>query len=130
MLNPRKPRPTEAELAILQVLWRQGPATVREVHEALSHRKESTYTTTLKLLQIMREKGLVKRNEDHKSHVYAAADKAEDTQRQLVGNLLEQAFGGSTSQLVLRALSAKPASAGELAEIRQIIEQLENDTSK
>ena len=119
------PRPTDAELAILRVLWEHGPATVREVQEALNPIKATGYTTVLKFMQIMFEKGLVTRDDSERSHVYAAAVRAEETQRQLVGDLLERAFGGSAQKLVLQALSSKKASVTELAEIRQLIQELE-----
>jgi BlaI family transcriptional regulator, penicillinase repressor len=119
------PRPTEAELEILRVLWDRGPSTVREVHDALSDDKETGYTTTLKILQKMADKGLVGRDESEKSHVYSATVKAEKTQRQLVRNLLQKAFGGSPGRLVLQALSEKRATPEELAEIRRLIDELE-----
>jgi BlaI family transcriptional regulator, penicillinase repressor len=121
--NPGTPRPTDAELAILRVLWERGPSTVRQVHEALGTRERQTaYTTALKLLQIMTEKGLVRRDETDRTHVYQARLSEEQTQRQLVRDLLERAFGGSSSKLVLQALNAKRASPEELAEIRTLIE--------
>ena len=116
-----QPRPTDAELAILRVLWERGASTVRQVHEALATR-ETGYTTTLKLMQIMAEKGLVKRNETERSHVYSASAGEEQTQRQLVQDLVDRAFGGSAAQLVLRALSAEGASDAELTEIRKLID--------
>jgi predicted transcriptional regulator len=119
------PRPTQAELAILRVLWDRGPSTVREVTAALLDQRGTGYTTALKLLQIMTEKGLVRRDDRERSHIYEAVLPAEETQRQLVGDLLDQAFGGSAQQLVLRALSAKRASRQELAEIRKLLDALE-----
>src|SRR5689334_10297261 len=104
-----KPLPTDAELAILAVLWRRGPCTVRDVHDALRSSHDTGYTTVLKLLQIMTQKGLVKRDESQRSHVYRAAVTADRTQRRLVGDLVDKAFGGSTHDLVMRALSVKPA---------------------
>jgi predicted transcriptional regulator len=121
-MNVRKP--TAGELAILRVLWRVGPATVRRVHEEMG--REVAYTTVLKLLQIMTEKGLVTRDASARSHVYAAAGREESTQRRLIKDLLERAFGGSTSALVLQALSAKRASAEELKEIRKMLDEYEN----
>ncbi|MGH9839042.1 MAG: BlaI/MecI/CopY family transcriptional regulator [Blastocatellia bacterium] len=118
-------RPTDAELAILRVLWRRGESTVRQVFEALSEEREIGYTTVLKLMQIMTEKGLVERDESERTHVYQASLTQEQTQRQLVSDLLDKAFGGSASQLVLQALAAKPASADELARIRQLLDELE-----
>lgn len=116
-----QPRPTDAELAILRVLWERGASTVRQVHEALATR-ETGYTTTLKLMQIMADKGLVKRNETARTHVYSAIAGQEQTQRQLVQDLVDRAFGGSAAQLVLRALSADAASDDELKEIRKLID--------
>ena len=115
------PRPTDAELAILRVLWERGPSTVRQVHEALAIR-ETGYTTTLKLMQIMADKGLVTRNETARTHVYSAMAGQEQTQRQLVQDLVDRAFGGSAAQLVLRALSAEGTSDAELKEIRRLID--------
>ncbi|MEZ6055743.1 MAG: BlaI/MecI/CopY family transcriptional regulator [Planctomycetaceae bacterium] len=115
------PRPTESELEILRVLWERGPSTVRVVHESLD--RETGYTTVLKLMQIMAEKGLVDRDESERSHVYRAREKPEKTQRQLVGDLMQRAFGGSAEQLILQALSAKKLSAEELKEIRKLIDE-------
>jgi predicted transcriptional regulator len=118
-------RPTDAELAILRVLWSRGPSTVRQVHEALSRERETGYTTVLKFMQIMTDKGLVERDESERTHVYQARFTQEQTQQRLVNDLLEKAFGGSASQLVMRALAAKPASADELAQIRRLLDELE-----
>ena len=115
------PRPTDAELAILRVLWDRGPSTVRHVHEALAGSRETGYTTTLKLMQIMAEKGLVTRDESSRTHVYDARVSRDVTQRELVSDLLDRAFGGSAAALVLQALSAQPASSRELAEIQRLI---------
>jgi predicted transcriptional regulator len=123
---PKAARPTRSELAILQVLWEQGPATVRQVHEVLETtrgEKGTGYTTTLKLMQIMAEKGLVTRDESSRTHIYAARMPQQQTQRQLVGDLIAKAFGGSSAKLVMHALSTHPASKEELAEIRRLIEQ-------
>jgi BlaI family transcriptional regulator, penicillinase repressor len=117
--------PTDAELEILRVLWARGPSTVREVQEALNAKREVGYTTALKLLQIMHEKGLVRRDETTRTHVYEAAVAQEPTQNALVGDLLERAFGGSSSALILGALSSKPASPQELAQIRRLLDALE-----
>ena len=119
------PRPTDAELAILGVLWARGASTVREVLEVLEADRGTGYTTTLKLMQIMFEKGLVRRNDEQRTHVYEAAVTRVKTQRQLIGDLLDRAFEGSAQQLVLQALSAKKSSRAELAEIRKLLEQLE-----
>ena len=117
--------PTDAELAILQVLWTHGPSTVRAVHEQLDRAGSTGYTTVLKLLQIMLEKGLVTRDESQRAHVYTAAVDESVTQRRLVDDLLERAFGGSAQTLVMRALSADRVSADELDEIRALLDQLE-----
>jgi predicted transcriptional regulator len=122
------PRPTDAELAILRVLWQRGPATVKEVHAELARRAPTVYTTTLKLLQIMTEKGLVERDEEQRAHLYRTRLREEQTQTQLVGDLLDRAFDGSAGRLVLRALSSRPATAEELAEIRELLDRLEGET--
>jgi BlaI family penicillinase repressor len=121
MPKKRSPKPTDAELAILTVLWRQGPSTVRQVHDVMARERALVYTTTLKLLQIMTEKGLTTREVQGQQHVYHARHAEHETQRRLVGDLLDRAFGGSTSQLVMQALAAKPASAKELQEIRRLL---------
>jgi predicted transcriptional regulator len=115
-------RPTDTELAILRVLWKRGPSTVRDVHGELGGDQAVGYTTILKLMQIMTEKELVRRDESNRAHVYEAAVSQDRTQRHLVGDLLDRAFAGSTSQLVLQALASRPASPEELEEIRRIIE--------
>lgn len=117
------PLPTDAETAILAVLWRQGASTVREVHDALG--KDSGYTSTLKLMQLMFEKGLVVRNERYRSHVYEARAPKEQTQRQIAGDVLNRAFEGSAKSLVLGALAAQPASDTDLAEIRNVLDEFE-----
>jgi BlaI family transcriptional regulator, penicillinase repressor len=122
------PLPTDAEVAILAVLWRQGASTVREVHEALG--KDSGYTSTLKLMQLMFEKGLVVRNERYRSHLYEASAPKEQTQRQIAGDLLKRAFDGSAKSLVLGALAAQPASEKDLAEIRTLLDELEERSAK
>ena len=116
------PRPTDAELGILRVLWERGPSTVRQVHEVLSRDRPAVYTTALKLLQIMTEKGLVSRDERDRTHIYHARLSEEQTQRQLVRDLLDRAFGGSASKLVMQALAARRASPEELIEIRRLID--------
>lgn len=118
-------RPTDAELAILRVLWSRGPSTVREVHDQLSRSHPSVYTSTLKLMQIMAEKGLLLRDESQRSHVYKPAVSEEKTQRQIVRDLLEKVFGGSPRKLVMQALSSKRTSPEELAEIRNLLDDLE-----
>lgn len=125
MPNHVLPQPTPAELEILRVLWKRGPSTVREVHEALHRSQPVGYTTILKLLQIMTEKGLVSRDEAQRAHVYVARLTEEATQQQLVGDLLERAFGGSTAKLVVRALSERKTSEAELGEIRALLDRLE-----
>ena len=117
------PLPTGAELDILAVLWRLGPATVREVHEALG--KDSGYTTTLKQMQLMTEKGLLVRSERFRSHVYESGVPKEQTQKQIAGDLLKRAFDGSARSLMMGALSAQPASGEELADIRKMLEKFE-----
>jgi BlaI family transcriptional regulator, penicillinase repressor len=113
------PDPTESELAILQILWRKGPSSVRAVWPALG--QKTGYTTVLKFLQIMREKGLVRRDETKLTHIYEAAVAASETQERLVNRFIERAFGGSSSELILRALSAKPVSAAERSAIRALL---------
>jgi predicted transcriptional regulator len=117
--------PTDKELAILGILWKNGPSTVRQVNEEMNKQQRTGYTTTLKLMQIMTEKGLVVRDDTKFQHVYRPAVSEEKTQKQVVGNLLEKVFSGSAEKLVMRALSAKKVSAKELANIRKIIEKAE-----
>ena len=134
------PRPTDAELEILSVLWERGPSTVREVHEAISENKVQQsdvrpqkqaakgavgYTTILKLMQIMTDKGLVRRDETERAHVYEARLPEEQTQRQLVGDLMNRVFAGSASKLVMHALSESNSSAEDLSKIREILDELE-----
>jgi predicted transcriptional regulator len=121
------PRPTDAELEILRVLWERGPATVRQVHEALSGTRDTGYTTALKLMQIMADKGLVTRDESSRTHVYAARLSQEHTQRQLLNDLVDRAFGGSAAELVMRALSTRKSSDEELREIRRLIDEARED---
>jgi predicted transcriptional regulator len=116
------PRPTDAELAILRILWERGPSTVRQVHDILGQERTAAYTTALKLLQIMTEKGLVERDERDRTHIYRARLSEETTQRQLVRDLVDRAFGGSATKLVMQALATKRASADELRDIRQAID--------
>jgi BlaI family penicillinase repressor len=118
-------RPTDAELAILAVLWRQGPSTVRQVQEALERLRPTGYTTALKLLQIMAAKGLVDRDESQRSHVYRARFREDETQRQLVDDLMERAFAGSAHRLVMQALASKRATPEDLDAIRRLIDELE-----
>jgi predicted transcriptional regulator len=118
-------KPTSTELQILGVLWDRGPSTVREIHEVLAQSRPLGYTTVLKLLQIMTEKQLVRRNEEARAHVYEAQQPAEATRQQLVGDLLERAFSGSASQLMMHALAGKQASADEIDEIRRMLDDYE-----
>jgi predicted transcriptional regulator len=122
---PLPPRPTDAELAILRVLWSRGPSTVRQVLDELAGERSTGYTTVLKLLQIMTDKDLVARDETDRTHVYEARYSEADTQRQLVDDLLDRAFGGSARQLVMSALSSRKTSRRDLAEIRRLIEERE-----
>ena len=122
------PRPTQAELEILSVLWQRGNSTVREVQETLAETRATGYTTVLKLLQIMSEKGLVTRDEEQRSHVYAAAIPQDQTQRQLVTDLLDRAFDGSAMDLVMHALATKKTSAEEIARIRHLLDELEGES--
>jgi BlaI family transcriptional regulator, penicillinase repressor len=120
--SPQKP--TASELEILRVLWGRGPSTVREVHEALS---EKGYTTVLKLLQIMTTKGTVRRNEMQRAHVYEACLPAEQTKRQLAGDMLQRVFEGSASQLMMHALAGNKASRDEIEEIRRLLDEYERN---
>jgi predicted transcriptional regulator len=115
------PKPTEAELAILRVIWSQGPSTVRTIRDVLQRSRPTKYTTVLKLLQIMTVKGLVRREETSRTHVYAASLSESRTQRQLVRDLLDRAFGGSASTLVMQALATSRASASELKQIERLL---------
>lgn len=119
------PKPTASELEILRVLWRRGPSTVREVHEVLAESKNMGYTTVLKLLQIMTAKGMVKRDEDARAHIYQARQPADKTKRQLVGDLMQRVFSGSASDLMLHALSGAKTSHKEIEEIRRMLDEYE-----
>jgi BlaI family penicillinase repressor len=119
------PRPTPSELEILSVLWDAGPSTVREVQRTLEARRATGYTTVLKLLQIMTEKGLVRRDERERAHRYAPRHPRERTEQQIVGDLLDRAFGGSSSRLVMRALSSRKATPEELDRIRALLDEIE-----
>lgn len=119
------PRPTDAELAILRVLWERGPSTVRQVFEALSVDRDLGYTTALKMLQIMHEKGLVQRDDSDRTHVFTASQTQIQTQRTLLDDLLDKAFGGSSMSLVMQALATRKASREDLAEIRKMLDQAE-----
>jgi predicted transcriptional regulator len=124
------PKPTNAELAILRVLWDHGPSTVREVHERLERDEPVGYTTVLKLLQIMDDKALVTRDASERSHVYAAAVTEEETQRRLVADLADRAFGGSSLALVMQALSVTRASPRDLRRIRELLDDLNGGRSR
>jgi len=117
------PRPTDAELEILTVLWSIGPATVRDVYNVISRRRTAQYSTVLKFMQIMAEKGLVRREETQRAHIYEAAKPREWTQQQLAGDLLKRAFSGSAKALLIGALAARKASKKELAEMRQLLDE-------
>jgi len=121
------PKPTEAELEILNVLWVRGPSTVRDVHVEISRHKPAQYTTVLKTMQIMAEKNLVERDERQRAHVYAATQPREWTQEQIAGDLLQRAFGGSARSLLMGALSARKASKDELKAIRQLLDDYEKE---
>jgi predicted transcriptional regulator len=122
------PRPTDGELEILQVLWQQGPCTVRQVQEALDRRKPTGYTTALKLMQIMAAKGLVSRDESQRSHVYRPRVPADKTQQQLVADLMDRVFRGSAQKLVMQALNSKNVSRQEVSEIRALLDEIERKT--
>jgi BlaI family transcriptional regulator, penicillinase repressor len=122
---PKPPKPTDAELAILRVLWQRGASTVREVWEQLNPKQQTGYTTVLKIMQIMFEKGLLARDETDRSHVYRSTRSEEQTQRQVVGHLLERLFSGSAPKLVMQALAGRKATPAELAEIRKLLDEIE-----
>jgi predicted transcriptional regulator len=124
-MTPSPQKPTASELEILRVLWVRGPSTVREVHAALSEKKSLGYTTVLKLLQIMTTKGIVRRNETQRAHVYEAGLPAEQTKRQLAGDMLQRVFEGSASQLMMHALAGKRTSQEEIEEIRHLLDEYE-----
>jgi BlaI family transcriptional regulator, penicillinase repressor len=119
-------KPTESELEILQVLWEKDKASVREVHEEMLTSKDVGYTTTLKLMQIMHEKGLVKRDDSFKTHIYQASVSKEKTQKHLLGKMINNVFGGSPAVLVLQALGNHKASPAELEEIQQLLNNLKD----
>ncbi|HSN10444.1 MAG TPA: BlaI/MecI/CopY family transcriptional regulator [Hanamia sp.] len=126
MNNTKQNKPTESEMEILQVLWEQGSSTVREVHEILSKTKDSGYTTTLKLMQIMNEKGLLNRNDESKTHIYTAAVKKESIQKQVVSKMINGLFKGSSAKLVMHALGNHRASKQEILEIKKYLDEIEN----
>ena len=125
MKRSKPPKPTEAELGILRVLWQRGPSTVREVWEQISPAQRTGYTTVLKTMQIMDDKGLLARDETQRSHVYRPARSEAQTQRQVLGHLLERLFSGSAPKLVMQALAAKKATPADLAEIRKLLDEIE-----
>ncbi|GAA4308637.1 BlaI/MecI/CopY family transcriptional regulator [Compostibacter hankyongensis] len=125
MAADKHPRPTESELEILQVLWERGPSTVREVHEVLARQKETGYTTTLKLMQIMHDKGTLRRDTSARTHIYEASVSREDTQHQLLDRMIHTLFSGSAASLVMQTLGHHRASAGELEKIKDYLQQLE-----
>ena len=124
MAKPKVPQPTDRELAILRILWDNGPTTVLQVNEEMKANKPTGYTTTFKLMQIMAEKGMLKRDESKFKHVYKPAITEERTEKQLIGNLLNSAFAGSAEKLVMRALSAKKISPTELNKIKKMLNQM------
>lgn len=128
MVKNPLPKPTPTELSILGILWERGPSTVREVHEILSKTKPIGYTGVLKFLQIMTAKGSVRCNRDQRAHVYEAVQPAEKTKRQLVGDLIDKAFSGSASELVMHALAGKRTSQEEIEEIRRILDDYERSS--
>jgi len=121
--SPQKP--TAAELQILQVLWERGPSTVREVHDALQEEKALGYTTVLKLMQIMTTKGLVRRDENQRAHVYEAQQPAEKTKRQFAADMLERVFDGSARELMLHALASQRSTRQEIEELRNLLDEHE-----
>jgi len=125
MTKPAIQKPTPAELDILRVLWTRGPSTVREVHDVLSAKRAFGYTSTLKLMQIMTEKGLVRRNETQRAHVYEACEPADKTKNQIAGDLLQRVFEGSARDLMVHALAGRRTSKAEIEELRQILDEYE-----
>jgi BlaI family penicillinase repressor len=128
MKHDPKFHPTPSELAILQILWTRGPSTVREIHEVLSEEKEVGYTSALKLLQIMTAKGIVKRTEDNRAHVYEANQPAETTKQQFATDMLQRVFRGSASQLMQHALAGRRSSKKEIEELRRLLDEYERKT--
>ncbi|HAH36682.1 MAG TPA: BlaI/MecI/CopY family transcriptional regulator [Algoriphagus sp.] len=122
-------KPTEAELEILSILWKMGEASVRQVHEKLAETKDTGYTTTLKIMQIMHAKGMLSRNEQSRTHIYSPLTNQKETQKSLLKNLMSTAFGGSSKSLVIQALGEENPSQEELNEIRNFLDQLENKKS-
>ena len=129
MKKPAPRKPTDAEMAVLRVLWSRGASTVRQVWEEINRRQSTGYTTVLKIMQIMAEKGLLKRDETERSHVYSAALSQEQTQRQVVGHVLDRVFAGSATNLVMQVLATKKATRTELAEIRKLLDEMEGGST-
>lgn len=127
--DPSRRRPTDAECNILSIIWDRGTATVREVYEELSQRQKVGYTTVLKFMQIMTEKGLLERDTSVRPQVFKPAREKSEVQRDMVGDLLDRAFGGSTESLVLGALSSRPSTPEEIAKIRQFLDKMEGDSA-
>lgn len=127
MARPPSNQPTEVELAILKVLWQQGPSLVGRIHRSLVKIRQASYATTLKMVQVMYEKGLLVRDESQRPHIYGVAKPEEETQLQLMDYLAQKAFGGSMKKLVMSAIHSKRISANELAEIRKLIEESTKD---
>ena len=130
MVKSKAKKPTKSELEILSVLWERERATVREVFELINEQRQASYTTVLKLMQIMHGKGLVERNAANKAHVYRAKIKQNETGRQMLGDVLQKVFGGSALKLVQQVLEAETTTAKEMREIRKMIEQAEKQTAK
>lgn len=128
MTKIRMQKPTASELELLRILWTHGPCTVRQVHEALGADKEVGYTSVLKLLQIMTTKGLVRRNEEQRAHVYEAQHAATEMKRQLAGDVLRKVFGGSASELMMHALEGRVTSKQELQDLRRLLDEYEDKT--
>ena|SRR6056297_3448720 len=128
-MTESQPQPTSAELELLNILWERGPSTVRQIHEVVSGSRQTGYTTTLKILQKMFDKGLVKRDESSRSHIYKPAVQAEKTQRQLVNDLIEKAFGGAAEKLVMQALSSRQVTPEEIETLRKLLDSLEKRSS-
>lgn len=129
-MKKKSTKPTDAELAILQVLWRLGPCTVREINDELSKGKEVGYTTTLKLMQIMTEKKLLIRDSSSRTHIYAANVTEDETQKKLVDRLLNTAFGGSAMKLVMQALGNKKSKPEDIQQIRDLLDELEKENDR
>ena len=129
MSRPASSQPTEGELQILRVVWEHGSATAREIHNGLLGTKDTNYSTTVKMLSLMLDKGLVRRNEDVRPHLYRAAMTRQKTQRQMLGHMIHQVYDGSAKSLVLQALSSQTATQEDLAEIRKLIRELEGEQS-